>query len=167
MSTKQPAHATGFAIPEGGNRLDRKLFVVGNEVTVKISSADTGGAFTVCEDVTPPLAGPPLHLHHDQWRVTIYSRWTGSSSGRQLVRRCSLVVARAHASKRRDEPGTNIGHYRPRWARRVFRGTERDVPRRSASGSAKTRDPVPEARIGIARTAHRCTVRGTRPSIPR
>jgi mannose-6-phosphate isomerase-like protein (cupin superfamily) len=40
--------------------------VNGDEVTIKISSRDTGGAFTVFEGRTRPLHGPPLHLHRDQ-----------------------------------------------------------------------------------------------------
>jgi mannose-6-phosphate isomerase-like protein (cupin superfamily) len=44
----------------------RLIHVVGDEVTIKISSRDTGGAFTVFEGRTRPLHGPPLHLHRDQ-----------------------------------------------------------------------------------------------------
>jgi mannose-6-phosphate isomerase-like protein (cupin superfamily) len=35
-------------------------------VTIKISSRDTGGEYTVFESWTEPLSGPPLHLHHEQ-----------------------------------------------------------------------------------------------------
>ena len=44
----------------------RRIHVLGNDVTIKISSRDTGGAFTVFEGVSEPLQGPPLHLHRDQ-----------------------------------------------------------------------------------------------------
>jgi mannose-6-phosphate isomerase-like protein (cupin superfamily) len=50
----------------------KPIHVVGDDVTIKISSRDTGGAFTVFESRTLPLHGPPLHIHHEQdeaWRV--------------------------------------------------------------------------------------------------
>lgn len=50
----------------------RPIHVVGDDVTIKISSRDTEGAFTVFESRTLPLHGPPLHIHHEQdeaWRV--------------------------------------------------------------------------------------------------
>jgi quercetin dioxygenase-like cupin family protein len=37
--------------------------IFGNTVTVKVSGLDTGGAFALMHDVTPPLGGPPLHRH--------------------------------------------------------------------------------------------------------
>ena len=41
----------------------------GDEMTVLLSGADTGGKFALCLDVTPPEGGPPphYHLHEDEW----------------------------------------------------------------------------------------------------
>ena len=44
----------------------KPIHVGGDEVTIKISSSDTGGAFAVFEGRTRPLHGPPLHLHRHQ-----------------------------------------------------------------------------------------------------
>jgi quercetin dioxygenase-like cupin family protein len=44
----------------------RSIRVIDNDVTIKISSRHTGGAFTVFEGQIMPLQGPPLHLHRDQ-----------------------------------------------------------------------------------------------------
>lgn len=55
-----------FAVPSGADRVGKVLSVVGDEIRIKISSRDTNGAFAVAEDFTPPNAGPPLHLHHEQ-----------------------------------------------------------------------------------------------------
>ena len=44
----------------------RNVNLFGDEVTIKISSRDTGGAYTVFEGKTRPLHGPPLHRHPDQ-----------------------------------------------------------------------------------------------------
>jgi hypothetical protein len=43
-----------FVTEAGSDRLGGPLYVVGNDIQVKISSADTGGAFAVMEDHTPP-----------------------------------------------------------------------------------------------------------------
>jgi mannose-6-phosphate isomerase-like protein (cupin superfamily) len=50
----------------------KRIQVAGDEVRVKVSSRDTGGAFAVFEARTRPLQGPPLHVHHEQdetWHV--------------------------------------------------------------------------------------------------
>jgi mannose-6-phosphate isomerase-like protein (cupin superfamily) len=41
----------------------RKLNVVGDTITIKLRGADTGGAYAVIEELTPPQGGPPLHVH--------------------------------------------------------------------------------------------------------
>jgi mannose-6-phosphate isomerase-like protein (cupin superfamily) len=38
--------------------------VLGTNMKCKISSEDTGGAYSIVESVIPPLKGPPLHIHH-------------------------------------------------------------------------------------------------------
>src|SRR4051812_33273881 len=52
-----------------GSGQARPVHVLGADVTIKISSRDTDGAFCVFEAHTPPLEGPPLHRHpdHDEW----------------------------------------------------------------------------------------------------
>lgn len=50
----------------------KRIHVVGDDVSVKVSSRDTGGMFTVFESRTLPLHGPPLHVHHEQdetWQI--------------------------------------------------------------------------------------------------
>ena len=44
----------------------RTIHVVGDDLVIKVSSRDTGGAFTMFESRTLPLHGPPLHLHREQ-----------------------------------------------------------------------------------------------------
>ena len=39
------------------------IHVLGADLTIKVSSRDTNGAFTVFEGRIPPLQGPPLHRH--------------------------------------------------------------------------------------------------------
>jgi len=54
---------TAFVTPEGEGQT---IHVVGDDVTIKISSRDTGGAFAVFDSRTLPQQGPPLHLHREQ-----------------------------------------------------------------------------------------------------
>ena len=42
------------------------IHVISDEVTIKISSRDTGGDFAVFEGRIAPLSGPPLHRHRNQ-----------------------------------------------------------------------------------------------------
>ena len=44
----------------------RSVWLVGDLITVKVSSEETGGAFAVAEETTPPGGGPPPHLHANE-----------------------------------------------------------------------------------------------------
>jgi mannose-6-phosphate isomerase-like protein (cupin superfamily) len=44
-------------------RFGRVLHAFGDQVTVKLGGEDTAGAFALCEVVTQPGGGPPLHCH--------------------------------------------------------------------------------------------------------
>jgi len=44
----------------------RSVWLVGDLITVKVSSEQTGGAFAVAEERTPPQGGPPAHLHTNE-----------------------------------------------------------------------------------------------------
>jgi hypothetical protein len=52
----------------------QSVHVPGGDVTMNISSRDTGGAFAVFEGKTEPLEGPPLHLHHDKEELVVRSQ---------------------------------------------------------------------------------------------
>ena len=51
--------ASAFVVEAGQDRNGTSLPVVGDEISIKISSRDTNGAFTVFEDTTPAQGGPP------------------------------------------------------------------------------------------------------------
>ena len=46
-----------------GTTEGRRLPVIGHEITVKLTAADTAGGAYVFEDVCPPGVGVPLHVH--------------------------------------------------------------------------------------------------------
>jgi mannose-6-phosphate isomerase-like protein (cupin superfamily) len=45
--------------PEEG----KKLWVVGELITLKMIESDSDGAFALIEEITPPQGGPPPHMH--------------------------------------------------------------------------------------------------------
>lgn len=53
-------------IPAGTGKVMRAF---GDEITVHLSGAQTGGRFTMFTDVTAPGGGPPVHYHlnEDEW----------------------------------------------------------------------------------------------------
>lgn len=56
------AGSKGFILQPG----DGRAIPLGNfEMTVKATSEETGGAFSLLEAEEPPDFGPPLHIHHD------------------------------------------------------------------------------------------------------
>ena len=63
MSVPPDMRRDAFVMEHGEGR---PVHVIGEDVTIKISSRDTGGAFAVFEGRTRPLHGPPLHRHRDQ-----------------------------------------------------------------------------------------------------
>jgi mannose-6-phosphate isomerase-like protein (cupin superfamily) len=78
--------AGAFSVEAGGDRIGGKLFIVGDYVWVKISSRDTNGAFAVLESYSPPLAGPPMHLHHnqDEWFYILEGQYLFEVDGRRF-----------------------------------------------------------------------------------
>jgi mannose-6-phosphate isomerase-like protein (cupin superfamily) len=83
----QPRPERAFVTNPGEGRLPETLDVFGNRMTVKISSRDTGGTFAVMESITPPLSGPPLHIHHDQdeWWHVLEGNYRFEVDGREIV----------------------------------------------------------------------------------
>src|SRR4029434_2484566 len=46
-----------------------RVALPGIETTIKVTSASTGGAFAIFEEVTSPGAGPALHVHAHQFEI--------------------------------------------------------------------------------------------------
>ncbi len=45
-------------------RRGKPLKIFSDSIYVKLGAEDTGGRYSLIEDVTPPGAGTPLHVHH-------------------------------------------------------------------------------------------------------
>ncbi len=53
----QGGKSGAYVPPDGGN----SVWLVGDRITLKLTSEDTGGAYSVSEETTPPQGGPPPH----------------------------------------------------------------------------------------------------------
>ena len=42
------------------------VWLVGDLIEVKLSAEDTGGAYSMIDETSPPGGGPPPHLHRDE-----------------------------------------------------------------------------------------------------
>ena len=51
-----------YVPPAEGN----SVWLVGDLITVKLASEDTGGAYSIIEETSPPQGGPPPHTHRDE-----------------------------------------------------------------------------------------------------
>jgi mannose-6-phosphate isomerase-like protein (cupin superfamily) len=69
---KQPTPSTCVVPPSGG----RVIRAFGDEITVHLGAAETGGKYTMFTDVTPPGGGPPPHYHQneDEWFFVLEGR---------------------------------------------------------------------------------------------
>src|SRR6516164_2168923 len=64
----------------------RPVHVLGADLTIKISSRDTNGAFAVFEGFTEPLQGPPLHRHRDEdeWWYIVEGEYRFEVDGEEI-----------------------------------------------------------------------------------
>ena len=88
------------------------VFVLGAEITIKISSTDTNGAFTVFEGETAPLKGPPLHRHpdEDEWWYILEGEFRFVVDGEELAARTGDTVFAPRGSRHTFQNiGTTIG----------------------------------------------------------
>jgi mannose-6-phosphate isomerase-like protein (cupin superfamily) len=95
-----PANARRDAllVKRGDGRL---IHVLGNDIRVKISSRDTGGAFAVFEAQTQPFHGPPLHLHRDQdeWWYILEGEYRFEVDGQEIYARAGASVFAPRGSR--------------------------------------------------------------------
>lgn len=55
--------SSGLIVSGEATRSEHVLDIFGDQVRIKVSSNETGGAWTVLTSHTPPKGGPPLHSH--------------------------------------------------------------------------------------------------------
>jgi mannose-6-phosphate isomerase-like protein (cupin superfamily) len=122
----------------------RPIHVIGDEVTIKISSRDTGGAFAVFEGQTRPLHGPPLHLHRDQdeWWYIVEGEYRFEVDGQEIHARAGATVFAPRGSRHTFQnigtaPGRMVTTVVPGGLDLFFEELETAVPRGTAPDPAK------------------------------
>src|ERR671917_2844650 len=67
VRTMLEGNSGAYAPPDGGD----SVWLVGDRITVKLTSEDTGGVYSIAEEITPPQGGPPPHIN-SQEDVALY-----------------------------------------------------------------------------------------------
>ncbi len=90
MPTVSAPSVVGRAQPRRGQPL--KIF--SDSLYVKLGAADTGGRYSLIEDVTPPGAGTPLHVHHreDEGFYVLEGHYLFEASGQRFEARTGDFV---------------------------------------------------------------------------
>jgi mannose-6-phosphate isomerase-like protein (cupin superfamily) len=121
-----------------------RVFVLGAEITIKIASADTDGAFTVFEGETPPRHGPPLHRHADQdeWWYILDGEFRFEIDGQELMARTGDTVFAPRGSVHTFQnigsaPGRTLTTTVPGGIDVFFQELEQAAPRGAAPDPAR------------------------------
>jgi mannose-6-phosphate isomerase-like protein (cupin superfamily) len=141
MLVPPDARRNAFVMQPGDGR---PIHVLGNEVRIQISSADTGGAFTVFEGQTQPLAGPPLHRHRDQdeWWYILGGEFRFEVDGREIYARAGETVFAPRGSRHTFQnigsvPGRTLTTVVPGGVDLFFEELESAAPRGTVADAAK------------------------------
>jgi len=141
MSVPTNARPEALLVERGGGR---PVHVIGEDVTIKISSRETGGAFAVIEGQTRPLHGPPLHLHRDQdeWWYVVEGEYRFEVDGREIIARTGDTVFAPRGSRHTFQnigtrPGRTIATAVPGGLDLFFEELEKVAPRGTVPDLAK------------------------------
>jgi quercetin dioxygenase-like cupin family protein len=80
-----------FMLASREGRTPEPLDILGQEVLVKLASADTNGAAAVFHLDVPPMSGPPMHRHsrEDEWFYVLDGEITAEVDGVRSVLRAA------------------------------------------------------------------------------
>jgi mannose-6-phosphate isomerase-like protein (cupin superfamily) len=141
MTSSANAGSTALITERGEGR---RIYVLGAEITVKISSRDTNRAFAVFEGTTGPLQGPPLHLHReqDEWWYIIEGEFRFEVDGQEIHARTGDTVFAPRGSRHTFQnmgitPGRMLGTFVPGGLDIFFEEIEAAAPRGAVPDFAK------------------------------
>jgi mannose-6-phosphate isomerase-like protein (cupin superfamily) len=122
----------------------QRIYVLGAEITVKISSHATNRAFAVFEGMTAPLQGPPLHVHHeqDEWWHILEGEFRFEVDGQEILARTGDTVFAPRGSRHTFQnmgitPGRMLGTVVPGGLDIFFEELEAAAPRGTVPDPAK------------------------------
>ncbi len=117
----------------------RPVHVLGADLTIRISTRDTNGAFAVFEGHTPPLDGPPLHRHreHDEWWFIVQGEYRFEVDGEEIYASAGDTVYAPRGSRHTfqnigSEPGWTITTVVPGGVDLFFEELDKAIPRGAA-----------------------------------
>lgn len=149
--TSRFSATAGFVLPPSGGE---KIWIVGDTLWLKATSAETGGMYTVIENISLPGSGPPPHLHENEdesmyvidgeFEILIGARTIRAGSGAfAFVPRETVHCFRCIG----DRPGKILLHFTPGGIEGFFR--EAGVPATN-DGPAPPVDAAEITRTAIA-----------------
>lgn len=76
-----------FTLAARQGRTREPLDILGMEVLVKLTNADTNGEAAILHQTVPPMSGPPLHRHtrEDEWFYILDGEITAEIDGQRTV----------------------------------------------------------------------------------
>jgi quercetin dioxygenase-like cupin family protein len=129
-----------------GHGEGRPVHVLGAELTIKISSRDTNGAFAVFEGHTAPLEGPPLHRHpdHDEWWFIAEGEYRFEVDGEEIYASAGATVFAPRGCRHTfqnvgSKPGWTIATVVPGGIDLFFEELDEAAPRGTVPDPAKIR----------------------------
>jgi quercetin dioxygenase-like cupin family protein len=89
MMTTKTITPNTFALTASEGRTLHPLNILGTDVLVKLTNADTDGAVAIFDHAVAPMFGPPLHRHsrEDEWFYVLDGKITAEIDGQRIVLR--------------------------------------------------------------------------------
>ena len=141
MPVPENQRREAFVVERGEGR---PIHVIGEDVSIKISSRDTVGAFAVFEARTRPLSGPPLHVHYDQdeWWYVAEGEYRFEVDGKEIYASAGATVFAPRGSRHTFQnigaaPGRTITTVVPGGLDLFFEELEAAAPRGTVPVPAK------------------------------
>jgi quercetin dioxygenase-like cupin family protein len=87
VKTTHSTNLNAFALAARQGRTPGPLDILGEEVLVKLTNADTNGAAAVFHLTGPPMSGPPRHRHsrEDEWFYVLDGQIIAEIDGQRTV----------------------------------------------------------------------------------
>jgi quercetin dioxygenase-like cupin family protein len=85
--TTQTSSPNAFSVAPGKGRWAKPLSILGSDVFVKLTNADTDGVVAIFQHAVPPMGGPPLHRHsrEDEWFYVVNGEMTFAVDGKRMI----------------------------------------------------------------------------------
>ncbi len=85
--TIQSSSLNAFPVPPGKGRSPKPLIILGHDVFVKLTNANSNGAVATFQHPVSPMGGPPLdrHSREDEWFYVLDGEITVEVDGERML----------------------------------------------------------------------------------